>query len=62
MIITKDDFKRYITVQKSGLTNMFDVRNVMNMSGLEKEQIFDIMKNYAKYEKEFGVSMENIDN
>jgi hypothetical protein len=39
------------------ITNMFDVRMVNQLSGLEKPQIFDIMTNYAKYEKEFGLSV-----
>jgi hypothetical protein len=57
MTITKDDFKAYLAVQRSGITNMFDVRMVNQLSGLEKPQIFDIMTNYAKYEKEFGLSV-----
>lgn len=51
MEITKDDFKAYVVVQKSGVTNMFDVNVVSQMSGLTDEQCFDIMKNYRKYQK-----------
>jgi hypothetical protein len=37
----------------SGVTNMFNVSMVVELSGLTKEQIFNIMKNYSKYQKEF---------
>ena len=50
MEITEKDFKAYVAVQKSGVTNMFAVNIVCQMSGLTKEQCFDIMKNYGKYE------------
>lgn len=47
--ITKENFKAYIKVQRSGVTNMFDVKTVSILSGLDKVQIVDIMSNYAKY-------------
>ena len=54
--MTKEKFNAYVRVQKSGLTNMFDVRNVINLAEVEltKEDCLDIMKNYEKYEKEFS--------
>ena len=45
--ITKEQFEAYVDVQKSGITNMFDVRTVGQLSGLEKEQIMTIMTNYG---------------
>ena len=45
--ITKQQFEAYVDVQMSGVTNMFDVRTVQSLSGLEKEQIMEIMKNYG---------------
>ena len=53
MRITKEMFLDYEDVRQSGATNMCDVATVRNLSGLEKEEIRDIMQNYAKYEKEF---------
>jgi hypothetical protein len=52
----KGKFKAYLRVQKSGITNMFDVGEVIQLSGdfLTREDCLDIMKNYAKYEQEFG--------
>jgi uncharacterized membrane protein len=32
---------------------MLDVNKVMFLSGLEKEEIIDIMKNYTKYYEEY---------
>ena len=46
--ITKEQFEAYVDVQMSGVTNMFDVRTVGQLSGLEKEQIMEIMTNYGK--------------
>lgn len=48
-IITKEDFQAYITVQGSGVTNMFDVQRVSQLSGLPKNKILKIMKQYSKY-------------
>ena len=45
--ITKEQFNRYLGVQLSGVTNMFDVKTVGDLSGLEKEEIIEIMKNYG---------------
>lgn len=51
--ISKDDFDSYVRVQKSGVTNMFAVSTVAGLSGLTKDQCFDIMKNYEKYAEEY---------
>ena len=32
--ITKEQFTAYVRVQKSGVTNMFDIRNVTALTGL----------------------------
>ena len=44
--ITKEQFEAYVDVQMSGVTNMFDVKLVGELSGLEKEQIMKIMVDY----------------
>jgi len=51
--ITKEKFESYMGVQKSGVTNMWDVKVVGELSGLTKEEILDIMKNYSMYEEQF---------
>jgi len=51
MDITKDEFDTYEDIRKSGLTNMFDIKNVMNMSGMSKDKIISIMENYDNLTK-----------
>ncbi len=58
MMITNNEFKSYVKVQMSGVTNMFDVNTVEMLSGLSKAKIMDIMKNYGSYDKTFN-TIEN---
>jgi len=53
--ITKEKFEAYLAVQHSGVTNMWAVDTVIRLSGnsLTEADCLDIMKNYAKYKKEF---------
>ena len=45
--ITKEQFEAYVDVQMSGVTNMWNVKLVGELSGLEEEEIMKIMKNYG---------------
>ena len=49
--ITKQQFKAYLQVQMSGITNMFDLRNVTALTGLDKNQCLEIMENYGELYK-----------
>tara|TARA_R110001592_G_scaffold117404_1_gene319392 strand:- start:760 stop:933 length:174 start_codon:yes stop_codon:yes gene_type:complete len=49
--ITKSQFEAYVRVQKSGVTNMFDIRNVTALTGLDKNQCMEIMSNYSELEE-----------
>ena len=51
--ITKQQFEAYVDVQESGVTNMFDVRTVQSLSGLNKEKIMEIMKNYGELKDKY---------
>ena len=51
--ITKKDFEAYVDVQESGVTNMFDVKTVGALSGLDKEQIMTIMTNYGELKDKY---------
>lgn len=57
--VSKEKFVAYRVVQKSGLTNMLDIRNVIFAADgmcdviLTKEDCFYIMKNYAKLLAEY---------
>ena len=47
-MITELQFRKYVYIQKSGATNMFDVNTVVLFSCgvLNKEMCFEIMKTY----------------
>ena len=53
MVITKEQFKAYVKVQKSGVTNMWNAQLVSQLSGLKKEEIFEIMKNYSELKEKY---------
>ena len=44
--ISKEDFEAYEAVRESGVTNMFMVKVVSNLSGLDRDTITTIMKEY----------------
>ena len=52
--ITKDQFTAYVRVQKSGVTNMFDIRNVTALTGLDKNQCIAIMEQYGELDKKYN--------
>jgi len=52
--ITKEQFTAYVRVQKSGVTNMFDLKNVKALTGLNKEQCLEIMSNYGELDKKYN--------
>ena len=52
-MITNEDFRKYEAVRVSGVCNMFHIKYVQKESGLTKEKILDIMKNYNKYLNQF---------
>jgi len=52
--ITKEQFTAYVRVQKSGVTNMFDIRNVTALTGLNKEQCITIMEQYNELDKKYN--------
>ena len=58
MKISKVEFERYEGVRALGATNMCNVRNVEALSGLSREKILTIMKEYKELEAEFGTPSE----
>ncbi len=52
--ITKQQFKAYLQVQMSGVTNMFDLKNVTALTGLDKNQCLEIMENYGELYKKYN--------
>ena len=51
--MTKEKFLKYEQVRLSGVTNMFHVSRVMDISKLTFEECIDIQENYRRYSKEF---------
>ena len=52
-MITKEQFKKFERVRRSGVTNMFDINKVKELTGLTKEQLIWIMKDYDYYRRKF---------
>jgi len=52
--ITETMFKAYVGVQMSGITNMFNVTLVQDLTGLTKDEIILIMKNYGELEEKYS--------
>ena len=52
-MISKEKFLAYEDVREGGLTNMFAIRNVIELSGLNKEECLDIRDNYSEYKEKF---------
>ena len=52
--ITQDEFDSYVEVQESGITNMFNVAVVSDYSGLSRDKIMTIMKNYSDLNDKYG--------
>jgi len=51
--ISREQFEAYVDVQESGVTNMWDVKTVGELSGLEKEEIMTIMKSYGELKEKY---------
>lgn len=53
MTISKSQFQAYESVRRSGVTNMFALATVCRLSGLAREQVLAIMKNYRRLSRRF---------
>ena len=52
--ITQDEYQAYEDVRQSGVTNMMAVNVVSDYSGLSKDKILSIMKNYSALRQKYG--------
>ena len=52
--ITQEDYQAYEDVRLSGVTNMFAVNVVSDYSGLSRDKIVSIMKNYSALRQKYG--------
>ena len=48
--ISKEQFQTYLAIRNSGITNMFDVRKVVELSNdtLTRKDCIEIMENYRE--------------
>ena len=51
--ITAHEFGKYLALQGSGVTNMFDIKAVMLHTGLSKRKILYIMEHYSELCQEY---------
>ncbi len=56
--IKKEDFMAYEGVRQSGVTNMFMVSTVCDLSGLDREIVLAIMKSYSELAKKYLVEVQ----
>lgn len=56
---TKEQFEEYVEIRDSGVTNMFDIRYIENISttGLDRPICMYIMEHFAELEEEYGVGI-----
>ena len=52
--ITQEDFQAYEDVRQSGVTNMLAVNVVSDYSGLSRDKIISIMRNYSALHSKYG--------
>ena len=54
---TREQFEDYVRIQKSGVTNMFCINNVIGLShtGLTTDICLYIMDHYNELREEYGV-------
>jgi len=53
--ITKKDFLNYVDLQKEGCINMFDIKGVIDITGLNRDKVLIIMKKYSQFDDKWGV-------
>lgn len=51
--ITKEQFEAYEAVRVSGVTNMFDTRTVAMLSGLDREEVKQVIHEYTELRKKY---------
>lgn len=56
--VTKEQFKSYVGIRDSGVTNMFDVQTVCELSGiLDRKDCIYIMKNFSELAEYYNVEI-----
>ena len=57
-MITQEKWEAYVSVQHSGVTNMWAVPTVVDLSSgiLDSEDCIEIMSDYGKYKEKYGTN------
>ena len=51
--ITRGEYESYVNCQMSGVTNMFDIKNVRLITCLSKSKILYIMEHYSELKEKY---------
>ena len=54
--ITKKDFLNYVDLQNEGCINMFDIKGVIDITGLNRDKVLLIMKKYSQFDDKWGLN------
>ena len=60
MSVTREEFEAYVDVQRSGITNMMDIRTVREISGLGRPKIIEIMEKYDIYKRKYNENEQKV--
>lgn len=56
--ITKQEFQAYEEVRASGVTNMWNITLVKDLSGIDRDTILSIMEHYSELEAKYPGILE----
>jgi len=56
--VTEEEFKRFVTVQKSGEVNMFDRRAAAELADIGEDVYAVIMKRYSEFAEQWPDAQE----
>ena len=57
---TREEFEAYVDVQRSGITNMMDIKTVREISGLGRPKIIEIMEKYDIYKRKYNENEQKV--
>ena len=60
MSVTREEFEAYVDVQRSGITNMMDIKTVREISGLGRPKIIEIMEKYDIYKRKYNENEQKV--
>jgi hypothetical protein len=52
-MVTEQEFFAYEDVRQSGVINMYDIKQGMELSGLSRDKYAEVMKNYTELKEKY---------